>query len=152
MPLAPGPVPAQVSVRLSCPSRSDGQKVAELVIIDVPSRLVLATVTLTPDQHFNLLRGLEAGDVLPAELINPEWYPRAGHQLHTFARVVTGYPEDQVRLWAMRTALRLGLHRWQVSGAARGGQRVVWTVWTDDDAELARITDALESVQEPANV
>lgn len=152
MPLAPGAKPAQVSVRLSYPSRSDGQKVAELVITDVPSRLVLATITLTPDQHFNLLRGLEAGDVLPAELINPEWYPRAGQQMHTFARVVTGYPEDQVRLWAQRTALRLSLHRWQVSGIAGGGQRVVWTVWTDDEAECARIRDALELIREPADV
>lgn len=153
MPLTSRTVPAQVTVRLSYPSRSDGQRRAELVIVDAASRLTLATVYLDPDQFFNVMRGLEDGQRLNAEVLDFHAYARVGRQRHTFSRIISAATDAAAQTWADEVKDLVGLHATQVSRTNRGTYRAVWVLWADDKTadELVEIHNQIHAADPPQN-
>lgn len=151
MPLVPGKVPAQVTVRLSYPSRSDGQRRAELVIVDAASRLTMATVCLDPDQFFNVMRGLEDGQRLNAEVLDFHAYARVGHQRHAFFRTISAATDAAAQTWADEVKDLVGLHATQVSRTSSGTYRAAWILWANDkDAdELVEIHNQIHAADPP---
>lgn len=158
MPLSPGRRPAQVTVRLSYPNRSDGEKRAELVIVDATSSITLAVVELTPDQHFNMMRGLETGEPLNAALLDPAFYDRIGKPQHVFTRSIPRYgllegdnTEEDIRAWAKCTTERLGLHQYELIRTNNNAWRVTFRVWSNtlDEDDRRGLSNAIDAAELP---
>lgn len=125
---------ARMSVQLSHVTSITGERVAEIRLIDEPSRLVVAEIRVTPQEFYNLLSGLVTEASHQGRMIAHEFYPRVGlERVHWTRKIGIGFTDETCQDWADRIRYTLGLDTALVD-RRQGGHWATWERWATDSS------------------